>query len=239
MGSIPGEGVRWPLLRKRQRELVMTRMDEAILSEALRDTYPVVEFLDGEARRESLADCRLTTVKIRVREPDSVSGWLEFGRSRWLWDLRRLGVEPRQLSFDAPMLMSGDIFAGWDERNPADAFVPELQRKTWRIIARIATNQLKGGTVLSNILEWGSDVVTTADARRQNPWSVWAGHHALEWCAAGGPRRMLDGVFRPCDDWAPPQGAWYQGLRRRVEERYGPDFGLPPAEPPEGKASAL
>jgi hypothetical protein len=35
---------------------------------------------------------------------------------------------------------------------------------------------------------------------------------------------MLAGAYRVCDDWQVPQTQWYQSLRWRVEERFGPDF---------------
>jgi len=41
--------------------------------------------------------------------------------------------------------------------------------------------------------------------------SVWAGHDALRWCA-GSPYHMIDGAFRPTDDWEFPDLRWYQGL---------------------------
>lgn len=126
------------------------------------------------------------------------------------------------------MLTSGHLSATWNEAYAAHAVVPVFQREVWRILERVAVNRLKGGTPLSNT--WGCDVVNMADAKLKGTCLVWAGHHALEWCAAGGPRRMLDDAFRPCDDWAPPSDPWYQSLRRRAEERYGPDFAVPPEE---------
>jgi hypothetical protein len=61
---------------------------------------------------------------------------------------------------------------------------------------------------------------------------IWLGHHALEWSRQN-PRRMLSGGFRASDDWEVPQNEWYQSLRRRVDEKYGPELGEPPSAPPE------
>ncbi|MCB2101862.1 MAG: hypothetical protein KDE22_13385, partial [Rhodobacterales bacterium] len=50
------------------------------------------------------------------------------------------------------------------------------------------------------------------------------GIHAMTWAQAA-PRRMLEGRFRPCDDWEPRKSDWYRDLEERVKARYGPGFG--------------
>lgn len=227
------------------RETLLTRMDEAIFSLALREDIPDICFLDDEDPeasetrcRNTIADCDGYRVRaevaargqmVRVADTHAPLGWFVVDRSSWKW---HVGWRPiagnKRLAFDPPILTCGRIWTSWDANNRADAAKPGFQRKVWRILGRVATNRLKSGTPLSNTLEWGSDVTTMAEAKRYGMLRTWAGHHALEWCAAGGPRRMLDGAFRPCDDWAPPSDPWYQRLRRRAEELYGPNFGLPP-----------
>jgi hypothetical protein len=233
---------RW---RMPARETLLTRMDEAIFSLALHDEIPDIRFVDDvepqgaeTGCRETIADCDGYRVHVevvpsgdeaRVGDTYAPLGWFAVDRSHWSW---HIGAKPiigdKCWAFDPPILSSGRVWTSWDVNDPADAAKPAFQRKVWRILGRITTNRLKSGTPLSNTLEWGSDFMTMAHAKRQGGLMVWAGHHALEWCAAGGPRRMLDGAFRPCDDWSPPADPWYQGLRRRAEERYGPQFGLPP-----------
>lgn len=157
-------------------------------------------------------------------------------RSRWIWQLGYVPADDDRFAFDPPTLGEGSISALWIGDDPRYALVPAFLRGVWRILARLTTNKLKGGAPLTNILHRGTDRLLMAEAGAR---AVWVGHHALEWCAAGGARRMLDGKWRPCDDWAPPGNVWYQRLRRRVEERYGPGFGLPPAEPPQGKIASI
>jgi hypothetical protein len=230
----------YPRWRKPSREIAMTRMDEAIFSLALGEEFPGITFEDIEPSvraapilRDSIADCNSPVVRGEVPAPPrSPTGWFQINRSSWRWVFGRTVGDNARFAFDPPTLTGGWIATGWDLNDPAHRAMPAFQRKVWRIVERLTTNRLKTGTPRSNTLEWGSDIVTMAEAKRQNLLLVWAGHHALEWCAAGGARRMLVGAFRPCDDWAPPQDPWYLRLRRRVEERYGTDFGLPSA--PEG-----
>jgi hypothetical protein len=230
------------------RETLMTRMDEAIFSLALRDEIPHICFIDdaepdgtGNCVCETIADCKGFRARAEVVASNDAAGTgnapaplgrFVFERSHWSWHVGRAPIaDDKRWAFDPPILTSGRIWASWDANDPADAAKPVFQRKVWRILACVTTNRLKMSTPLSAKLQWGSDVMTMADAKRQGRLATWAGHHALAWCAAGGPRRMLDGALRPCDDWAPPQDAWYQRLRRQAEERYGADFGLPPERP--------
>lgn len=41
-------------------------------------------------------------------------------------------------------------------------------------------------------------------------------------------RPIIDGSRRPADDWRFPDDPWLLDLRRRVIERFGPDYGAPP-----------
>jgi hypothetical protein len=239
----------------RGRWVLLTRRDEAILSEALRSVFPSMVVMDHDqwfdpkpAVRASLAECQQSgAVEVPysrdwrpVAVPNgTVSGWyrlanpcvrrLRYAPSRWLWKAAYTSRDDARFAFDFPTLQSGTVAAFWDEEDPQEEG-GAFQQVVWRLLARVTTSRLKTGTPLSNELMRGSDRLLMAEADRQD---VWAGHHALEWCAAGGSRRMLDGCFRPCDDWAPPTDRWYVTLRRKVEARYGPDFGDPPAEPPE------
>jgi hypothetical protein len=233
----------------------MTQMDEEVLAEALRQTFPRVIFLEEDPwwdptdpSRDSISD--IDSPVARVAVPDSPSWapaikrspefprrytWvdpppraLHIVRSYWEWHPGLTAEDSKRFAFDPPTLSVGQIGALWDDNDPRNAGVPAFIRQVWRIIARITTNKLKSGTPLMNELMSGSDRLLMSESKGGD---YWAGHHALEWCASGGPRRMLAGGFRACDDWAPPRDPWYQDLRRRVEERYGRDFGNPPPHP--------
>jgi hypothetical protein len=227
-----------PRWQMRERQVLMTRMDEAIFSEALRDAVPAIRIREdietptpGSVNRDSVAACTSCIVHVDAGGDGAPLGSLLVLRSRWVFAYPH--IDASRLAYDLPTLASGTISTTWDANDPADLQKPKLQRTVWRLLERIATNRLKLGTPHTNTLIRGNDRLTMAEAAPKNGWGLWAGHHALEWCAAGGVRRMLDGGCRPCDDWWPPQNAWYRALRRRVEERYGPDFGLPPATPSE------
>lgn len=146
---------------------------------------------------------------------------LTFHPSRWDWGPRHIEAK---WAWDAPTLAEGLIGGGyWPEEKKQIAFI----RAAWRIIERVASNRYKGGHPLGNELMHGDRSLMA-----ESEGDVWIGHHALEWSRAGGPRRMLDGSFRPCDDWEPPQDDWYRSLREEVLARYGPDLGVTPSEPP-------
>lgn len=240
-----------------QRLVIMTRKDDAIFSEALRARFPSVVFLEGGAWfdpappvRASIADClsgeALAEVPYgqdwqpstepypgapgRYRLGSSSGRSLRFVLSRWVWRGGYTPADNDRFAFDFPTLGLGWLYVQGSIEDLRDETAPVFHQAVWRIIKRISTNRLKTGSALTNELTFGSDRMLTSEVA-EHPY--WAGHHALEWCAAGGPRRMLDGGYRPCDDWAPPQNRWYQALRRKVEERYGPDFGNPPLEPPD------
>jgi hypothetical protein len=234
----------------RGRWVLLTRKDEAILSEALRTVFPSMVVVDHEywfapepAIRRSIAECQRSaavefpysaTWRPLAVPHDYYVGWhrlanpcvrrLRYAPSRWVWRAGYTREDDARFAFDFPTLQAGTIAAYWDEEDPREEG-RAFQRIVWRLLVRIATSRLKTGTPLGNELMRGSDRLLTAEAERRE---IWAGHHALEWCATGGPRRMLEGSFRPCDDWSPPQNSWYQALRRKVDERYGPDFGNPP-----------
>lgn len=250
--------LRW---KTRQRDVILTDRDEALLSEALRAEFPAVVFYETAAGDppsvrtlhaipestgvvHACVPSNADEVPHFLPDATALGGYILRGSPRaismvrcdWLWSFGYSPEDTARFAFDPPTRTVGWITASWAPAHPSFAEVPAFVRRVWRVLARLTTNKLKSGTPQMNILERGSDRLLVAEA---GGVSVWAGHHALEWCAAGGVRRMLDGKWRPCDDWAPPDDAWYQNLRRRVEQRYGPGFGLPPAEPPEGKASSL
>jgi hypothetical protein len=147
---------------------------------------------------------------------------LWFIPSEWDWGPRHILAK---WAWDPPTLSEGWIWGGfWPEDKNQIAFI----RRVWRIIERISTNRYNAGHPLGNAMMNGDEALMA----ESKGGLTWIGHHALEWSRDGGPRRMLDGKFRPCDDWMPPQDEWYQSLRRAVFDRYGPEFGRPPAEPP-------
>jgi hypothetical protein len=106
----------------------------------------------------------------------------------------------------------------------------EIVKRVWKVMSRIATGKHKGGHPLGNEL-MGGDIVLMKDRSHRNPW---IGHWALQWCREGmnaGQRRMLRGLYRPCDDWKMPTNPEYQALCHVVEEKYGKSFGGAPLEP--------
>lgn len=96
-----------PVLRRRQRVIVMTLIDEAVFSEALREAHPRVAFGDDAVRRGSIADCKARTVTIWVDgsaasrrhsgkcRRGSASAVAAVGRL-WLWAVR-VGLEHRSI----------------------------------------------------------------------------------------------------------------------------------------------
>jgi len=239
----------WRLQRTKQRFILFTAKDEAIFSEALRDRYPTVRFVEwsGGARpprhieaMESLVDLSGGYAYIVVpnsmdwqpiSDIDPADGhWRGFGNlprignlryARSAWDWAFFG-SPR-ISYDAPTLNPGDIQGAYQPGDPQHKTFLVLVHQIWKIIERLATNRYKHGHPLGNELS-GGDSLLMKDAK---PGYAWVGHHALEWSRAQ-PRRMLAGSWRACDDWHVPQNEWYLSLRRRVEEKYGPDIGSPP-----------
>lgn len=223
----------------------MDDMDDAMLSLALLDAFPTIAFLPSGRPftapeldlRSTISECG-SVVGAWVLEP----GWrprfrrdkhyrqwfnlqnpprytLDYSRTRWFWG----GREPAKWAFDMPTPEFGTISTNYDPDEPQDR---EFVNKVWNILKKLATNRIKSALA-------GDRVVLSKDA---GGGMVWAGHHVLDWCAAGS-RRMIDGYARPCDDWAPPDTPWYRDLRARAEAMFGPDYGGAPAEPPEGDGS--
>lgn len=218
----------------------MDDMDDAMLSLALRDAFPTIVFFpSGRPRtapdlgvQPTIPECDRTMVSALVPK----SGWepeferdrnypqwfnllnaprlhLHYSRTRWFWDT---SWSVARWSFDLPTPEFGTFNTNYDPDDPKErAFV----NKVWNILKRLATNRQKSALADDRI-------VLMKDA---GGGMVWAGHHVLEWCAAE-PRRMIDGHARPCDDWAPPDTAWYRDLRARAEAMFGSGFGVP-AEP--------
>jgi hypothetical protein len=237
------------------RSLYFTAKDEAIFSEALREIFPTIGFLDGLSINAplrpacaSLADCVARTghVIIAPDDPDWVPEIdanpellhegrirnlpvrsLGFSRSRWIW---RYGHQsgPWRWAWDPPTLQDGDIDRVVARRGLESDPRVQFSRDVSRVLRKLSTNRLKCGHELTNKLM--GDEVVLMKSRRGG--ATWAGFHALDWCRQR-PRRMLGGLFRPCDDWEPPKSKWYRRLVSKVEERYGADFGIPPDDEPE------
>jgi hypothetical protein len=238
----------WRRTLFKQRFILFTHKDEAMFSEALCDRYPSTVFVvdrtvsEPEELEPKRALPDLDGDRALIVVPPSsewrpeihfsnrtATQWIisnlpkhsVFGYSRSKWDWAFFG-SPR-ISYDPPTLNPGDIRGAYQ---PADAGHKEflsLVRHVWKIIEGLATSRYKHGHPLGNELS-GGDFLLMKDAK---PGYAWLGHHALEWCQSQ-PRRMLGGSWRACDDWEVPQNDWYQSLRRRVEEKYGPDIGNPP-----------
>jgi hypothetical protein len=245
---------RWPY-RFKQRMIVFLRKDEAIFSEALRESFPHVMFLsdfwDGEKPYGSLFQVPTIIASILFPEDgdwrpmpafDPETGErngyvglddnrsLQFLRGGWdgVGDFHRPGRA--RLAYDPPTPMLGNIQGSYSVLDPGSATFLSITRKVWKIIGRIATNRVKFGHPLGNVLE-GREYQPMADAKGHTEWF---GHSALEWCRDGirrGERRMLCGNRRPADDWELPIDSWYQSLRRRVEDRYGHALDDPPLPP--------
>lgn len=225
-----------------------------MFSEALRERFPTIKYLIYSGSRippcslsafDSLTDVPGETTYIVV--PDSSDwrpvpgfdpqdgGWIEFKNiprhghlhyQRSVWDWSFYG-SPR-ISYDPPTINYGEIFGSYEPWNPEHKTFLSIVRRVWRIIGELTTNRCKCGHPLGNkLMDW--EVQLMEDAKGGD---IWLGHHALEWCRAH-PRRMLCGSYRACDDWQPPQSEWYRGLRRRIDERYGADFGDTPPPPGE------
>lgn len=231
--------------RMKYRHLVMDDMDDAMLSLALRDAFPSLVFLPGGrpfeepelGTRPSIPESDRDVVLAwvlergwlpRFKRDEEYPQWfnllnppqcsLSYRRTNWFWG----GSQPARWAFDMPTPEFGTINTNFDPDDPKQrAFV----NKVWGILKKLATNRMK-----SAISE--DRVVLCKDAKGG---MIWAGHHVLEWCAAGTSRRMIDGCARPCNDWAPPNTPWHLDLRARAEEMFGSDFGGPP-EPPDSDA---
>jgi hypothetical protein len=226
--------------RNKARYLVMDDMDDAVLSLALRDAFPTVVFCaSGKSLsepfldlRSSVPECRESVITVLFPAPDwqpefekypknpkwhvianTPNRYLHYNRTSWFWgDPKR-----SRWAFDLPTPQHGSISTNYDPDDPEQrAFV----NKVWNILKKLTTNRMKSALAKDR-------VVLSADA---GGGMVWAGHHVLEWCAAG-PRRMIDGCARPCDDWTPPDTAWYRDLRERAEVMSGSDFGGVPEAP--------
>lgn len=121
--------------------------------------------------------------------------------------------QDRKWIFSLPSPNRGDISTG---PQISDDNLKIFRNRISRILGRLKTNRLK---------HWDDydQMVATKNARR---FGTWAGHHALNWCR-GGPRRMIDGLFRPCDDWSYSETEWYRSLKEKVIARFGEDYGGP------------
>lgn len=238
--------------RHKHRFVLFSAKDEAMFSDALRRTFPVVRYLIYSGSRtppsflrafDSLTDVPGEYVRIVVPEspewqpepsfdPDD-EGWqdfrnLPFHRSllyyRAVWDWAFYGSE--RISYDPPTLNEGQIFGSYCPWLPDHEEFLSIVRSVWRIVGLLATNRYKIGHPLGNKL-MGRETQLMKNAKRGE---IWIGHQALGWCHAH-PRRMLSGGFRPCDDWQMPETEWYRALRRDIEERHGADFGDTPPPP--------
>ncbi|MGH6932284.1 MAG: hypothetical protein ACREEE_07600 [Dongiaceae bacterium] len=155
---------------------------------------------------------------------------LVYQGSFWDWDRGPGRPEVSQLAYDPPTIGHGTIYGMYYIDDPDHEKLVVIARQVFRIIARIATNRVKGGHPLGNLL-MGRESATMAQV---TPDETWCGHTLLEWCQDGaraGFRRMMFGNRRPCDDWEVPTNPWYQRLRRRAEELYAADFTDPPDPP--------
>ena len=107
-------------------------------------------------------------------------------------------------AFDPPCLSDGRIPGNWSDDNEEEkAFL----RQVWRLLGKLTTNRMQVGHVKSG-------TVYSGDTRGGE---YWAGHHALLWCR-GAPRLMLNGLYRPRENWEMPDNPWYRDLLERAGE---------------------
>jgi hypothetical protein len=199
--------------RTQSRETLFIEPDEAIFSLALTDEFPDITFtahhpdvLGGNHPCGSIALSDSDIVYVHIG-PITANRYLHILRSRWGWGWP--WIAPERWSWDPPTLGHGVISTS---HVIGDEEARLFGVRVWRILGKIATNKLKGGTPETNAY-YGGDRKLMSESKGG---MYWAGHQALAWCRAGGERRMLDGLIRPCDDWEVPQNAWYQDLVRRA-----------------------
>lgn len=215
----------------------MDDFDDAMLTYALKEAFPNVLFLHKiRLLKEpqlhlanSIPECDRTLVHIwfprddwqplffphpdyphrfNVINPPSL--YFHYNRTRWFHGVPQ---GERKWAFSLPMPERGRISMGrweWDETEK------EFRSKIVRILGKLSNNRLK---------DWfqRDEFVPSKEAKRRN---LWAGHSILRWCADE-PRRAIDSMFRPPDDWQMRESDWYRQLRERVTDRFGPDFGGP------------
>jgi hypothetical protein len=211
----------------RGRETILNEADETILSLALKDAFPEIRFHSEATKGEetyrslvSLCDGHQVLAKCPVHEIAGLSEqptwpvprrYLRFVRSTWAWGR---GWRAANWAWDPPTLEHGCMDSSYYRD---DDIARKFVNRAWRILARVATNRVKGGHPVGNILE-GRTMVRMAD---ESGGMTWCGHQALAWCREGGERRMLDGNTQPCDDWEIPKDPWYQDLVRRAMDTDG------------------
>ena len=210
----------------RGRETILNEADETILSLALKDAFPEIEFYnegaeDSDRSLISLCDDRSVYADLPSHEIPSLPEqptrpvprrYIHIARSNWIW---RAGWDRNtKWAWDPPTLGEGMVDSSFYR---ADDIARKFVNQVWRILARIATNRTKGGHPLGNVLE-GRTMLRMAD---EKGGLTWCGHQALAWCRQGGDRRMLNGTTQPCDDWEIPKDCWYQDLMRRAMDTEG------------------
>lgn len=216
--------------RTRARAICFVERDELIFSLALKDEFPDIQFVAKHS--EAMGGGR-PIVNIAVSDSDVVDVELGAGpwhphfrvlRSRWGWGWP--WIAPERWGWDPPTLGEGLVGTSY---RVGDEQTRLFGVRVWRLLGKVATNKVKGGTPATNAF-YGGDRRLMSESKGGN---IWCGHHALAWCQAGGSRRMLTGCFRPCDDWEVPTNAWYQNLMRRATETEG--WNARTLEPPDAE----
>jgi hypothetical protein len=224
------------------RYILFSPRDEAMFSEALRELYPATQFFQSSERinpQSSLVNLPDLYADILITVPDDPrleigsdqssprgrhqlpsSFRLAYKQSAWDW-----ACLPN-MSYDPPTINVGEISGSYEPEDPSHAVFLKIVRQVWKVIERLATNRYKSGHPLGNQLSGGDSLLM----KNAVPGYAWLGHHALEWCREK-PRRMLNGCWRPCDDWQVPGNDWYQAMRRKTAEKYGNDLGTQPTSP--------
>jgi hypothetical protein len=248
------------------RQVIFLQKDVAIFSEALRQEFPRVRFFDHVLEKGGIHTWREVPSLVASREPSlsivfpeyigpieiaeefaQDRTWLEeqgspahrsmtYWHGDWEWEETPKSFYRDRLSYDPPTPCPGAVNAHYYPNDPWHKMHLSIIKRVWKVMSRMSIGKLKGGTPLTNMLNFGSDVVLMKGQRHGNPW---VGHWALQWCRDGeaaGERRRLWCNFRPCDDWEMPTDPKYQALCRLVEEKYGKDFGGPPTEPKRWRA---
>lgn len=215
----------------------MDDFDDAMFSIALKDRFPNVMFLSkiglldtpSLENHETIPECDQTFVNIWfprdgwkplffphpdypdrldvINPPDL---FLTYYRTRWFFGVPQ---GERQWAFSLPMPESGKLSSGrweWDRDQK------EFRSTVIKLLGHLSNNRLK---------DWfqRDDFVPKSEAKRRN---TWVGQNVMSWCSDE-PRRAIDSMFRPPDDWDRKESLWYRGLKKRVIDRFGENYGGP------------
>ena len=215
----------------------MDDFDDAMFSFALKDHFPNVLFLSkirlletpAIQSCETIPECDQTVVNIwfprngweplffphpdypdrfNVINPPDL--FLSYHRTSWFHgDSRGEG----RWAFSLPMPEHGNLSSGrWEWNSDQKKF----RSTVIKLLGRLSNNRLK---------DWfqRDDFVPRSEAKRRN---IWVGQNVMTWCSEE-PRRAIDSLYRPPDDWQHKESPWQRDLKNRVIYRFGEGYGRP------------